>query len=63
MHLPSSPGYFYERLSILINQIDADHKYAYITGDFKCNTLLGCDSSISTDLKKKLFFLTLLSSN
>ena len=45
-----------ERLSILFNQIDAEHKYAYITGDFNCNTLPGCDSSISTDDFKNIFF-------
>ena len=47
---------FNERLSILLNQIDSEHKYAYITGDFNCNTLPGCDSSISTDAFKNILF-------
>ena len=45
---------FNEGLSILLNQIDSEHKYAYITGDFNCNTLPGCDSSISTDAFKNI---------
>ena len=47
---------FNERLSILLNHIDSEHKYAYITGDFNCNTLPGCDSSISTDAFKNILF-------
>ena len=42
---------FNEILSILIHQTDA-----YITGDFNCNTLSGCDSSISTDAFENIFF-------
>ena len=41
MHLPPSlfsMDIFNERLTILINQINAEHKCAYLTGDFNCNT-------------------------